>query len=144
MMNEYLQREVQRFVEDYEFLLSETYDHEAHRDLVQIFASFATLALKLWKTRTNIKWYGLNSFGKRHFQPGHPWIEVEQSLMSRMGGRLNGRPIGLFIHPIITSQSSSKNDKVEEVVWLKALAWVSDKDEPTNREEVGQAESHGV
>ncbi|KAM6488281.1 hypothetical protein HDV62DRAFT_385223 [Trichoderma sp. SZMC 28011] len=139
ILNEFLQREVQKFVEDYEFLLSETYNLEAHQDLVQIFASFATLALKLWKTRTNIKWYGLNSFGKRHFQPGDPWIEVEQSLMSRMGGRLNGRPIGLFIHPTITSQSPSKNDKVEEVVWLKALAWVSDKDEPMNREEMAQA-----
>lgn len=138
-MNEYLQREAQRFVEDYEFLLSKTYDYEAHQDLVQIFASFASLALKLWKTRTNIKWFDLNGLGKRHFQPGDPWIEVEQSLTSRMGGQLNGRPIGLFIHPTITSQSPSKNDKVEEVVWLKALAWVSDKDEPMDRKEMAQA-----
>lgn len=132
------------FVEDYKFLLSEVYDHEAHQDLVQIFADFAKLALKMWKTQTNIKWYDLNSFEEPHFQPGNPWIEVDHSLMSRMGRHLNGRPIGLLIHPMITSQSPSKSDKMEEVVWLKALAWVSDKDEPTNEELVGQADSHRV
>ncbi|QYS98756.1 hypothetical protein H0G86_005920 [Trichoderma simmonsii] len=144
IVNENLQREVQMFVEDYKFLLSEIYDHEAHQDLVQIFADFAKLALKMWKTQTNIKWYDLNSFEEPHFQPGDPWIEVDHSLMSRMGRHLNGRPIGLLIHPMITSQSPSKSDKMEEVVWLKALAWVSDKDEPTNQEVVGQADSHRV
>ncbi|KAL6696355.1 hypothetical protein J3F84DRAFT_373780 [Trichoderma pleuroticola] len=140
IMNEHLQREAQIFAKEHRFLLSETYDQEAHQDLVQIFASFASLALKLWKTRTNIKWYSMNGFGELYFQPGHPSIEVEQSLMSRMGRQLNGRPIGLFIHPMIGSQSLSKNDKVEEVVWLKALAWVSDKYEPMDREEIVQAD----
>ncbi|KAH0528136.1 hypothetical protein TsFJ059_003034 [Trichoderma semiorbis] len=144
IVNESLQRDVQIFVKEYGFLLSEKFDEEGNQDLVQIFANFAKLALKLWKTRTNIKWYDLNSFTEPHFQPGNPWIEVEHSLMSRMGRQLNGRPIGLFIHPVITSQSPSKSDKMEEVVWLKALAWISDKDEPTNLEEVGQADSHRV
>ncbi|KAL7909394.1 hypothetical protein GGI35DRAFT_449761 [Trichoderma velutinum] len=139
IVNEYLQTEVQKFVKEYGFLLSETFDQEAHQDLVQIFANFANLALKLWKTRTNIKWYDLNDFEKLSFQPGDPSIEVEQSLMSRMGRQLNGRPIGLLIHPMITSQPPSKSDKREDVVWLKALAWVSDKDEPIGLEEMVQA-----
>ncbi|KAF3075269.1 hypothetical protein CFAM422_002401 [Trichoderma lentiforme] len=140
VMNDYLQREVQLFTKEYEFLISdERYDQEAYQDLVQIFASFASLALKLWKTRTNIKWYSVNGFEEPYFQPGDSVIEVEQSLVSRMGRQLNGRPIGFFIHPMIGSQTQSKDGKMEEVVWLKALAWVSDKDEPMDREEMAQA-----
>lgn len=145
IVNENLQREVQIFVKEYGFLLSaEKFDEEGNQDLIQIFADFAKLALTVWKTQTNIKWYDLNCFEELHFQPGDPCIQVEQSLISRMGRQLNGRPIGLFIHPLITSQSPSKSDKMEEVIWLKALAWVSDKDEPMNREEVGQADCHRV
>lgn len=122
-------------MQEYWFLLSaDQYDHEANKDLVQIFTSFANLALKLWKTRANVEWCDMTRFGEAHFELGHPWLEVEQSLASAMGQRLNGRPIGLIIRPLIASKSLSKNGKMEEVIWLKALAWVSGEEEPMDAE----------
>ncbi|KAL7790953.1 hypothetical protein V8C37DRAFT_410563 [Trichoderma ceciliae] len=128
---QYIQREVHAFVQEYGFLLHiDRYDNEAKKDLVQIFASFAILALKLWKTRTSVEWCDLTSFREAFFTLGHPWVEVEQSLVSTIGQRLNGRPIGLLIRPLIVSKSLSKNGTMEQVIWLKALAWVSGEEEP--------------
>ncbi|KAL6868612.1 hypothetical protein J3F83DRAFT_737734 [Trichoderma novae-zelandiae] len=127
----YVQREVDRFMEEYSFLLSvDRSDSEARKDLVQIFVDFATLAIKLWKTRAGVMWYSTMSFREVPFELGSPWVEVESSLVSTMGQRLNGRPIGLIIRPTISSKSLSKDGQWEEVIWLKALAWVSGEDEP--------------
>ncbi|EHK16863.1 uncharacterized protein TRIVIDRAFT_232360 [Trichoderma virens Gv29-8] len=134
---EYIQREVQDFVQEYEFLLSaDKYDNEANKDLVQIFTDFAILALKLWKTRANIEWCDINSFQNAYFELGHPWVEVEQSLALTMGQRLNGRPIGLIVRPMIASKSLSKSGEVEEVIWHKALVWVSGENETTESEKL--------
>ncbi|TFB06034.1 hypothetical protein CCMA1212_001855 [Trichoderma ghanense] len=131
MTEEILKREADRFVKDYFFLLSlEKYDPEASKDLVQIFADFATLALKLWKSRTHVGWCNTVGFGETAFELGNPWVEVESSLASRMGQRLNGRPIGLIIRPMIVSRTLAKDGKWQEVIWLKALAWVSGEDDP--------------
>ncbi|KAL7805232.1 hypothetical protein V8C44DRAFT_231633 [Trichoderma aethiopicum] len=125
-----VKREVDRFVEDYFFLLSaDKYDTEASKDLVQIFVDFASLALKLWKTRADVRWYNVKDFQDRPFQLGSPWVEVEPTSVSTMGQRLNGRPIALIIRPMILSRTLSKDGDWEQVVWLKALAWVSGEDE---------------
>ncbi|KAH6606449.1 hypothetical protein Trco_005602 [Trichoderma cornu-damae] len=130
---QYIQREVQAFVEEYEFLLrTDSYDEEANRDLAQIFADFAILSLKLWKTRVNIEWCDSTGFGNSIFDYGSPWMEVDQTLVSTKGGsRLSGRPVGLIIRPLIVAKPPTKEDRAEEVVWLKALAWVSSEEEPS-------------
>ncbi|KAL7950665.1 hypothetical protein V8C42DRAFT_359551 [Trichoderma barbatum] len=132
---EYVQKQVNAFVQEYAFLLSiDEYEYEANKDPVQIFTSFAILALKLWKTRAHIEWCDLTNFKNAFFELGHPWVEVDPSLVLQMGQRLNGRPVGLIIRPFIVSKSLSKNGKLEEVVWLKALVWVSGEDEPIDAE----------
>ncbi|KAK1240848.1 hypothetical protein MKX07_006281 [Trichoderma sp. CBMAI-0711] len=128
----YVKREVDIFVEEYSFLISaEKFDIEASKDLVRIFVDFATLALKLWKTRADVRWYNARGFQDRPFQLGNPWVEVESSSVSTMGQRLNGRPIGLIVRPMILAKSLSTNGQWKDVVWLKALAWVSCEDAPT-------------
>lgn len=125
-----VKREVDRFVEDYFFLLSaDRYDTEASKDLVQIFVDFASLALKLWKTRADVRWYNVKDFQDRPFQLGSPWVEVESTSVSTMGQRLNGRPIALIIRPMILSRTLSTDGHWQDVVWLKALAWVSGRDD---------------
>ncbi|PTB64495.1 hypothetical protein BBK36DRAFT_1179698 [Trichoderma citrinoviride] len=122
----YVTREVHRFVQEYGFLLStDQFDHEAGKDLARIFANFAGLALKLWKSRAHVCCCGIRGFGEAAFDLGNPLIEVDSSLASSMGQRLNGRPIGLIIRPAIWANSLSQDGTVEQVVWLKALAWVS-------------------
>ncbi|OTA02217.1 hypothetical protein A9Z42_0025570 [Trichoderma parareesei] len=122
----YVLREVDRFVEQYRFLLSnDQFDNEARKDLIRIFADFASLALKIWKSRANVQWCGMRGFDRVCFDLGNPSVEVDSSLASTMGQRLNGRPIGLIIRPAIWSNSLSKNGTVKQVLWLKALAWVS-------------------
>ncbi|PTB81356.1 hypothetical protein M440DRAFT_1418042 [Trichoderma longibrachiatum ATCC 18648] len=124
-------REVDSFVREYGFLLSkDQFNHEARKDLVQLFADFATLALKLWRTKANVQWCDMRGFDGVCFDTGNNAMEVDSSLVSTMGQRLNGRPIGLIIRPAIWSNSMSANGKMEEVIWLKAHAWVSGEEDP--------------
>ena len=131
---DYAQQAADKFVQEYWFLLSvDKYDYEAMRDLAQIFADFASLAMKLWKSGAKVRWYSTRDFGEIPFELGNAWSEVESPLVSALGQLLNGRPIGLIIRPLILSSIISENGNWEPVIWHKALAWVSREEDPMDQ-----------
>lgn len=95
-------------------------------DLVSIISSFAKLALRLWRTRTNIHVQGMHSLAEKRFQLGSGHMDGDTAAVAAFGQRLNGRPIGVLMRPLIMSEPiTTKQGEERMVVWSKALAWVS-------------------
>ncbi|KAK2594475.1 hypothetical protein QQS21_007822 [Conoideocrella luteorostrata] len=115
------------FVAKYGFLLQEL-DQAAHEELVGLFTDFARLALKLWQIRTSIYVAGMPQLANVEFQLGSHKMEGQHDIVSEMGQQLNGRPIGIVMRPLIYSEPVEQEGKpAEQVIWSKALVWVSGK-----------------
>ena len=113
------------FVAEFDFLLAEM-DQESLQDLTKLFEDFARLAIKLWKARTSIRISGMSELADSPFQVGSSKMDGQQAVVSALGQRLNGRPIGVVMRPLITSESVTRDGQPQQpVVWLKALVWVS-------------------
>jgi hypothetical protein len=120
---------VRDFIQEYQFLLKPL-EHKDEDDLRNMFFDFSLIALKLWKLRTRIQVHSMPNFANHAFQLHSHWIQGEVDAVAKMGDQLNGRPIGVIIHPLILSLpivngDSETGPKPQEIVWLKALAWVS-------------------
>ncbi|KAL7947534.1 hypothetical protein V8C42DRAFT_288560 [Trichoderma barbatum] len=121
-----VENKAKAFIQNYPFLLKDEVDDQALKDLIQLFVDFGSMTLNLWKTRTIIKVYGLPNFAKYKFSVDSIFIEADgvTSLASRR--RLQGRPIGVVIRPLITSEPLGQDGEAsKEIVWLKAVGWVS-------------------
>ncbi|KAK5996057.1 hypothetical protein PT974_04483 [Cladobotryum mycophilum] len=121
------------FIENFGFLLKEM-GNEDGNDLIRLFFDFAGLALKIWKTRTSIQISCMQSFEKHPFEFGSNYIEADSVAASTMGQRLNGRPIGVITRPLIISQplEQQADQPPQEVVWLKAVGWLSSVEDPAD------------
>lgn len=114
-----------QFENDFVFLLGKL-DEEAREDLGKLFTAFALLALKLWKTRSSIAVIGMPTFADTAFELGSKHMDGDPTTVSSLGRRLDGRPIGVVMRPLIVSKPIVPEDRQqEEVVWSKAFVWVS-------------------
>jgi hypothetical protein len=114
-----------QFEQNFKFLLKEL-DEQSREDLGKLFTDFAHLALKLWKLRTNIAVYSMPDFADTKFELGSKLMDGEPSKVSSLGRKLNGRPIGVVMRPLIVSEPVVPADRRSyQVVWSKALVWVS-------------------
>lgn len=115
----------QLFETEFGFLL-EKLDHEAREDLISLFTQFAHLALNLWKIRTTFSVLGMADLAHVQFRLGSDQVDAEPTAVSALGQQLNGRPIAVVIRPLFISRPvMPKGKPQEQVVWSKALAWVS-------------------
>lgn len=113
------------FETEFGFLLQEL-DEESREDLANLFTSFATLCLRLWKIRTDIGVFGMPGFVGAKFDLGSEHMDGEQVTVSSLGPKLNGRPIGVVMRPLIVAEPVVAAGKPpHQVVWSKALVWVS-------------------
>lgn len=113
------------FEAEFGFLLREM-DQEARKDLADLFTGFAHLALRLWKIRSNISVLGMPQLADESYQLGSNRVQGEPAVVSALGHRLNGRPIGVVIRPLIISEPVMPEGKPQQqVIWSKALVWVS-------------------
>ena len=119
--------QAQAFEDKFRFLLGEI-DQQAREDLAQLFTDFARLSLRLSKIRTTISVRGMPRLAGEEFQLESDLVQGEPAVVSVAGERLNGRPIGVVIRPLIISEPVVPEDKPQEqVIWSKAVVWVSGK-----------------
>lgn len=113
------------FETQYSFLLGEL-DEESREDLASLFTRFATLSLKLWKIRTEIAFFGMQGVDKK-FRLGSEYMDAEQVTVSSLGQKLNDRPVGVVMRPLIIAEPVGVDSQTShgQVVWSKALVWVS-------------------
>ncbi|KAL6849649.1 hypothetical protein ACO1O0_009192 [Amphichorda felina] len=89
---------------------------------------FARLSLRLSKIRTTISVLGMPRLADEEFQLESSLVQGEPTVVSALGERLNGRPIGVVIRPLIISEPVVPEDKPQQqVIWSKAIVWVSGK-----------------
>ncbi|EGX96743.1 hypothetical protein CCM_01401 [Cordyceps militaris CM01] len=109
-------------------------DEESRRDLADLFAKFSDIAIKLWKSPTEIRSRTMVGFQNCPYRKSDPWTECETTTLAQLGDQVNGRPIGVVMRPLITSQAIQKPgedyDPYSCAVWSKALVWVSSKPDP--------------
>jgi hypothetical protein len=113
------------FETEFGFLLQEL-DEVSREDLAILFTGFATLCLRLWKIRTDIAAFGMPGFVGARFDLGSEHMDGEQVTVSSLGPKLNGRPIGVVMRPLIVAEPVVAAGKPHpQVVWSRALVWVS-------------------
>lgn len=113
------------FETSFGFLLKEL-DEESREDLCKLFNDFAHLALKIWKIRTNIAVFMMSDFANADFKLGSKHMDGEPTTVASLGQKLEGRPIGAVMRPLIVSELVMPEDgRSHQVVWSKALVWVS-------------------
>lgn len=120
-------KKARAFEDNFWFLLGEI-DQQSHEDLAQLFTDFARLSLRLSKIRTTISVLGMPRLADEEFQLESGLVQGEPTVVSALGERLNGRPIGVVIRPLIISEPVVPEDKPQQqVIWSKAIVWVSGK-----------------
>ncbi|KAK8913484.1 hypothetical protein VCV18_011490 [Metarhizium anisopliae] len=117
------------FEEQFRFLLKKDRNEDDHSDLVDHFTDFSRLALRLWKDPTTIKVQGMPQLAAEDYLPGSPLVEyhhLSPSFKERRPQRLFAM---VLTRPLIVSKPVAPEGKPQrEVVWSKAVAWVSGDD----------------
>lgn len=117
------------FEEKFGFLLKKDRNEDDHSDLVDLFTDFSRLALRLWKVPTTIKVQGMPQLAAEDYLPGSSLVEyhhLSPSFKERRPQRLFAM---VLTRPLIISKPVAPEGKPQrEVVWSKAVAWVSGDD----------------
>ena len=119
----------QEFLNQYHCLIGD-FNEAAGEDLLSLFSSFAGLALRLWKKKATILVPKMIEFAPTVFEVKSKYMVAEFSAKSTLGERLDGRPIGVMMNPLIVSQPVVRQGPpAEDVVWMNAVIWVSGNEE---------------
>ena len=94
-------------------------------ELIDLFETFAKLALRLWKLKTRIRLEGLTCLHR--FEGMNADMEAHSTVGILAGDKeLDGRPICVLVQPCIVSEPILEGrSKPQRIVWSKASVWVS-------------------
>lgn len=118
-----------RFLVRWKNLIQDESPTEEKEALLEVVTRFGELALKLWRLNRDIKFKGLDYFGKNRFKVRSPEMVAAEILHLQEGStRLDGRQIPLVVQPMIVSYVRAEDKKPgKPVVWAKGVVWVSEK-----------------
>lgn len=118
-----------RFLVRWKSLIQDEYSVEEKEALLEVVTCFGELALKLWRLNRDIKFKGLDYFGKNRFKVRSAEMVAAEILHLQEGStRLDGRQIPLVVQPMIVSYARADNKEVAKpAIWAKGVVWVSDK-----------------
>ncbi|KAF4333496.1 hypothetical protein FBEOM_12678 [Fusarium beomiforme] len=120
-----LQSCAETFAKTYELLI-EPLDGESFTQLTKLFEDTCSLALRLWKLRTNIKIQDLRDDTLHRFQSMFGDMEAHPTVRLLKGDkRFDGRPICVVVRPRIVSEPVEAEGRGRGIVWSPAQVWVS-------------------
>ncbi|KAF4487752.1 hypothetical protein FAGAP_11399 [Fusarium agapanthi] len=120
-----LQACAEGFAKTYEPLI-EPLDRESLTQLTKLFETTCSLALRLWKLRTNIRILALGDATLHRFQSMFGDMEAHPTVGLLKGDkRFDGRPICVVVRPRIVSQPVESESCERGIVWATAQVWVS-------------------
>ncbi|KAG5745423.1 hypothetical protein H9Q69_012348 [Fusarium xylarioides] len=120
-----LQACAEGFVRTYEPLI-EPLDRESLTQLTKLFETTCSLALRLWKLRTNIRIEALGDATLHRFQSMFGDMEAHPTVGLLKGDkRFDGRPICVVVRPRIVSEPVESENRGRGIVWSPAQVWVS-------------------
>lgn len=119
------------FCTTYRHLLKSPDENVVH-ELEEIFSECAKLALRIWKAKKKIGVYGPERFSsdpRRRFMNSSPETKPDPAVqLAVRDPRLDGRPICMVVTPLICAYFQPEKAKaLEQVVWSKAIVWISNK-----------------
>jgi hypothetical protein len=132
--------QAKNFAETYEALIMPL-DSISEDELIDLFEALRTLALKMWKRKTNIKVESLGDPTLDDFKVMYGDMEAHSSVGLLAGDHsLDGRPICVVVRPRILSQPIvDRGGRAKGIVWSTASVWVS-KAEPGSEDFPGDAQ----
>ncbi|KAF9765175.1 hypothetical protein IL306_002585 [Fusarium sp. DS 682] len=120
-----LQSCAENFAKTYEPLI-EPLDETSLMQLTKLFEKTCSLALRIWKLRTNIKIQELGDDTLQRFQSMFGDMEAHPAVGLPKGDkRFDGRPICVVVYPRIVSEPVESGDRGRGIVWSQAQVWVS-------------------
>ncbi|KAG9495762.1 hypothetical protein J7337_012320 [Fusarium musae] len=120
-----LQACAEGFAKTYEPLI-EPLDRESLTQLTKLFETTCSLALRLWKLRTNIRIEALGDATLHQFQSMFGDMEAHPTVGLLKGDkRFDGRPICVVVRPRIVSEPVESENRGRGIVWSPAQVWVS-------------------
>ncbi|KAF5649372.1 hypothetical protein F52700_645 [Fusarium sp. NRRL 52700] len=123
--NQALQTYAEGFARTYEPLIKPL-DRESLAQLTKLFNTTCSLALRLWKLRTNIRTEALGDATLHRFQNMHGDMEAHPTVGLLKGEkRFDGRPICVVVRPRIVSEPVGSENRGRGIVWSTAQVWVS-------------------
>ncbi|KAF5587615.1 hypothetical protein FPANT_6843 [Fusarium pseudoanthophilum] len=123
--NRALQTYAEGFARTYEPLI-EPLDRESLTQLTKLFETTCSLALRLWKLRTNIRIETLGDATLHRFQSMFGDMEAHPTVGLLKGDkRFDGRPICVVVRPRIVSEPVESENRARGIVWSPAQVWVS-------------------
>ncbi|KAF5669336.1 hypothetical protein FCIRC_9279 [Fusarium circinatum] len=106
--------------------LIEPLDRESLTQLTKLFETTCSLALRLWKLRTNIRIEALGDATLHRFQSMFGDMEAHPTVGLLKGDkRFDGRPICVVVRPRIVSEPVESESRGRGIVWSPAQVWVS-------------------
>ncbi|KAF5552877.1 hypothetical protein FMEXI_2657 [Fusarium mexicanum] len=106
--------------------LIEPLDRESLMQLTKLFETTCSLALRLWKLRTNIRTEALGDATLHRFQSMFGDMEAHPTVGLLKGDkRFDGRPICVVVRPRIVSEPVESKSRGRGIVWSPAQVWVS-------------------
>ncbi|KAI7762554.1 hypothetical protein LZL87_008900 [Fusarium oxysporum] len=106
--------------------LIEPLDRESLTHLTKLFETTCSLALRLWKLRTNIRIEALGDATLHRFQSMFGDMEAHPAVGLLKGDkRFDGRPICVVVRPRIVSEPVESENRGRGIVWSPAQVWVS-------------------
>ncbi|KLO90626.1 uncharacterized protein LW93_11047 [Fusarium fujikuroi] len=123
--NQAMQAYAEGFARTYEPLI-EPLDRESLTQLTNLFATTCSLALRLWKLRTNIRVEALGDATLHRFQSMFGDMEAHPTVGLLKGDkRFDNRPICVVVRPRIVSEPVESEKRGRGIVWSLAQVWVS-------------------
>ncbi|ENH73323.1 hypothetical protein FOC1_g10008808 [Fusarium oxysporum f. sp. cubense race 1] len=120
-----LQTCAENFAKAYQPLI-EPLDRESLTQLTKLFETTCSLALRLWKLRTNIRIEALGDATLHRFQSMFGDMEAHPTVGLLKGDkRFDGRPICVVVRPRIVSEPVESENRGRGIVWSPAQVWVS-------------------
>ncbi|KAF4960364.1 hypothetical protein FGADI_1011 [Fusarium gaditjirri] len=120
-----LQACAEGFAKTYEPLI-EPLDRESLTQLTKLFETTCSLALRLWRLRTNIRIETLGDATLHRFQSMFGDMEAHPAVGLLKGDkRFDGRPICVVVRPRIVSEPVESESRGRGIVWSPAQVWVS-------------------
>ncbi|KAF5981276.1 hypothetical protein FBULB1_4842 [Fusarium bulbicola] len=120
-----LQACAEGFAKTFEPLI-EPLDRESLTQLTKLFETTCSLALRLWKLRTNIRTEALGDATLHRFQSMFGDMEAHPTVGLLKGDkRFDGRPICVVVRPRIVSEPVESESRGRGIVWSPAQVWVS-------------------
>ncbi|KAF5710907.1 hypothetical protein FMUND_9258 [Fusarium mundagurra] len=120
-----LQTYAEGFARTYEPLI-EPLDRESLTQLTRLFETTCSLALRLWKLKTNIRVEALGDATLHRFQSMFGDMEAHPTVGLLKGDkRFDGRPICVVVRPRIVSEPVESENRGRGIVWSPAQVWVS-------------------